>query len=236
MSGGDNKETFGGLAKRWLKNQLATHGDPQRSYRERQESDAIEERVKDKAQEDVGRALFDTLAPAGLKEKIAGLERANAEGARQREERRQAEHEAKPRAEVQLSLTGHITGQLSEAMPAVLNRPQEAGEALALELSPLDTVEIGGRPFQAFSFAIPGYGGAGQYDLSAIAQSDDMADWDPYWFQLVLDSGVEPFYWVPDFGRAVITVEPDERTIRVRMPMENAGSERVDVTATVVLP
>jgi hypothetical protein len=51
-----------------------------------------------------------------------------------------------------------------------------------------------------------------------------------------LDSGDEPFYWVPDYGRAVITVEPDERTIRVRMPMENAGSERVEITATVVLP
>src|SRR4051794_27446475 len=108
MSGGDNKETFGGLAKRWLKNQLATHGDPQRSSRERQESEAIEERVKEKAQEDVGRTLFDTFAPTGLKEKVAGLERAKTEEARQREERRRAEHEARPRAEVQLALTGHV--------------------------------------------------------------------------------------------------------------------------------
>ena len=236
MSSGENKETFGGLAKRWLKNQLATHGDPRRSQQERRESDAIEERVKDKAQEDLGRALFDTLAPASLKEKLAGFERANAEGARQRDERRPAEQEARPRADMQLALTGHVTGQLSDAMPVVLNDPQEAGEALALELSPLDTAAIGGRPFRAFSFAIPGYAGAGQYDLSAIAHANDMADWDPYWYMLVLDSEDEPFYWVPDYGRAVITVEPDERTIRVRMPMETAGSERVEIDATVVLP
>lgn len=236
MSGGDDKESFGGLAKRWLKNQLAVHGDPRRSYRERQESDAIEGRAKEKAQEDLGRALFDTLAPAGLKEKIAGLERMKQEEAQRRDERRRAEHEARPRADVQLSLTGHVSGQLTEAMPVVLNHPQEAGEALALELSPLDTASIGGRPFQAFSFAIPGYAGAGQYDLSAIAHANDMADWDPFWFQLVLDSGDETFYWVPDYGRAVITVEPDERTIRIRMPMENAGSERVEIDATVVLP
>jgi hypothetical protein len=236
MSSGEEKETFGGLAKRWLKNQLQVHGDPRRAYRERQESDAIEERMKEKAQEDIGRAMFNTFAPAGLKEKIAGMERAKQEEEQRRDERRRAEHEARPRADVQLSVSGHVDGQLNQAMPLVLNHPETAGDALALELSPLDTAAIGGRPFEAITFAIPGYAGAGQYDLSAIAHANGMDDWDPFWFQLVLDSSDEPFYWVPDYGRAVITVEPGERTIRVRMPMENAGSERVDVTATVTLP
>jgi hypothetical protein len=236
VNGGDRNETFGGLAKRWLKNQLQVHGDPRRAYRERQESEAIEERMKEKAQEDVGRAVFNTFAPAGLKEKLAGMERYKQEQERQVEERRQAEYEARPRAAVELALTGAVNGRLSEAMPLVLNRPETAGEALALELSPLAESAIGDRPFQAFMFAIPGYTGAGQYDLNAIAHTNGTDDWDPFWFQLILDSDGEPFYWTADYGRAVITVDADERTIRVRMPMENAGSERVDITATVTLP
>lgn len=234
--GGEVKETFGGLAKRWLKNQLQFHGDPRRAHREREESEAIEARMKEKAQEDFGRAMFDALAPAGLKDKIAGMERARQEAEQRREEERRAEHVARPRAAVDLTLAGHVSGHLAEAMPLVLTRPATAGDAMTLELSPLDTAAIGGRPFQFFTFAIPGYAGVGQYDLSTLANAGGMDDWDPYWFQLMLDSDEEPFYWVPDYGRATVTVEPDERTIRVRMPMENAGSERVDVSATVTLP
>lgn len=236
MSGGDDRGSIGGLAKRWLKNQLQVHGDPRRAHRERQESEAIEEEIKDRAQEDLGRAVFNALAPAGLKEKLAGMERYKQEQAQREVERRRAEHEARPRAAVELSLTGDVSGSLSEQMPVVLNHPESAGEALALELAPLDEAGIGGRPFQAFIFAIPGYAGAGPYDLSAIAHANGMDDWDPFWFQLILDSEDEPFYWVPDYGRGLVTVEPDERTIRINLPMENAGSERVDVTATVMLP
>jgi hypothetical protein len=236
VSSSDDRGSIGGLAKRWLKNQLQVHGDPRRAYRERQESEAIEEEIKDRAQEDLGRAVFNALAPAGLKEKLAGMERHKQEQAHRDVERRRAEHEARPRANVELHLTGDVTGFLTERMPVVLNHPEEAGAALALELSPLNDAGVGGRPFQALMFAIPGYAGAGQYDLSAIAHANGTDDWDPFWFQLILDSEDEPFYWVPDYGRGLVTVEPDERTIKVNLPMENAGSERVQISATVTLP
>jgi hypothetical protein len=225
MSGSDSG-SIGGLAKRWLKNQLQVHGDPRRSYRERQESEAIEAEIEDRAKEELGRSLFNALAPAGLKEKLAGMERYKAEQEQLREERLRQEHESRPRAGVRLHLTGDVTGFLTE----------EAGEALALELSPLTEATVGGRPFQALLFAIPGYAGAGQYDLSAIAHANGMDDWDPLWFQLMLDSEDEPFYWVPDYGRGVIVVEEDERPIKVNLPMENASSERVQISATVTLP
>lgn len=234
MSGDDN--SIGRLAKRWLKNQFQFHGDPRRSHRERRESEAIEEEIKDRVEEDLGRAMFNTLAPAGLKEKIAGIERHKQEQARRDAERRRAEFEARPRASVQLQLAGDVSGQLAEQMPMVLYRPETAGEALTVELSPLDPAVIGGHPFQTLTFAIPGYAGAGQYDLSAIAHASGMDDWDPLWFQLVLDLEEEPFYWVPDYGRGLITVEPDERAIRVNLPMEDAGSRRVLVNAAVTLP
>jgi hypothetical protein len=235
MSGSDSG-SIGGLAKRWLKNQLQVHGDPRRSYRERQESEAIEAEIEDRAKEELGRSLFNALAPAGLKEKLAGMERYKAEQEQLREERLRQEHESRPRAGVRLHLTGDVTGFLTEPMPVVLNHPEEAGEALALELSPLTAATVGGRPFQALLFAIPGYAGAGQYDLSTIAHANGMDGWDPLWFQLMLDSEDEPFYWVPDYGRGLIVVEEDERTIKVNLPMENASSERVQTSATVTLP
>lgn len=235
MSGGDGN-SIGGLAKRWLRNQLQVHGDPRRAHRERQESEAIEAEIQDRAKEDLGRAVFNALAPAGLKEKLAGMERYKEEQASREIERRRAEHEARPRADAQIHLTGDVTGFLAERMPVTLNHPEEAGLALALEIAPLHDAAIGGRPFQSFSFAIPGYAGAGRYDLSAIAEADGTDDWDPYWFQLVLDSADEPFYWVPDYGRGLIVVEADERTITVSLSMENPGSERVQISATVTLP
>lgn len=234
--GATESGSIGGLAKRWLKNQLQVHGDPRRAYRERQESEAIEAEIEERAREQAGRSLFNALAPAGLKEKLAGLERANQEQARLREEQRRQEHRTRPRADVHLRLSGDVTGALSGAMPIVLNHPQEVGEALAVELSPLTDATIGGRPLRALLFAIPGYAGAGHYDLLALAHANDMADWDPYWFQLILDSEDEPFYWVPDYGRGVVTVEPDERAMAVILPMRNAGGERVLINATITLP
>jgi hypothetical protein len=228
-------ESLTGLAKRWLKTQFRFHGDPIKSRRDRQEANELETRMHDKVQEDVGRAVFDAVMPESWKQKISDLERHAEERKAEEARRRRAEHEARPRAESRLSFSGDLTGQIETALPTVVTRPETADEALTVELSPLDPIPAGTRSFRGVQFAIPGYSGPGTYDLSALyARNGD--DWDPFWFQLWLESDDEPFYWVPDYGPASIVVDTDGRTLRLRMPMQDAGGTHLDVEGVVVLP
>lgn len=232
----DGGSSFSGLAKRWLKNQLQVHGDPRRAYRERQESEAIEQEMHDRAQDAVGRAVFETLAPAGLKRKLNDLQRMNEEGQARREAERRAAHEALPRARLHLRLSGDVNGELNAELPADMDWPGEAGAAVTAELTPLGSEAIAGRPFRALLFAIPSYAGPGNYDLARMGAGNGADDWEPLWFQLVLDSEDEPFYWTPGSGPASVAVEPGERTLQVRMQMSNASGEEVALDATIALP
>lgn len=232
---GENKGSLSGLAKRWLKNQIQVHGDPRRAYRERQESEAIEQEMKEKAQDDLGRTVFNAFAPSGLKEKISGLERHRVEQEAQREEQRRSEHAARPRADARIAVTGSVRGELITSIPALVELPHSDGDALTVDLSPIAPESIGGRRFESFMFAIPGYAGDGTYDLNRIAERTGTDDWDPFWFQLILDSIEEPFYWTTDYGRAVITVADAGKTLTAQIPMQNAGSESIDIAATISL-
>jgi hypothetical protein len=209
------QETLAGLAKRWLKTQF-------RGTRE--EADAIEHRMEERVREDVGRAVVNAVMPETWKQKISDLQRRQEEEKAESARRRRAEHEARPRAQVRMTI------------PVTVRRPVEPGEALTVELEPLAPIAVGDRSLVAFHFAVPAYGGPGAYDLSATAERDGMESWDPVWFQLALETWDEPFYWVPEYGPASVTVQDDERTIRVRIPMQDASSVHVDVDTTVSLP
>lgn len=228
-------DSLTGLAKRWLKSQLRFHGDPIKARRDRQEADALEDQMHDKVQEDAGRAVFNAVLPERWKQKLGDLERHQEEQRLRAEANKQAEHEARPRADVQLSVVGDVTGAFQGQIPTVVDRPSQPGEAMTVDLSPLEPVAVGDRSWRGFVFAVPHYTGAGTYDLTDLARIWE-ADWDPFWFQLWFESDDEPFYWVADYGAATIVVEPGERTLRVQMPMEDAGSHRIQVDATVVLP
>jgi hypothetical protein len=228
------------MAKRWLKLQVGVHGDPQRAHRERQEADAIEARIEERIQEDVGRAVVGSLLPATWKRKLGEWEQATADRRAEEERRRRAEHEALPRASLRLSLHGEVRGAIDARVPARVEWPrpyvEEDGQtgALRIGLEPLDSVAIGGRTFLGLHFAVPDYRGPGTYTLPG-AGKDDLDAWDPLWFQFWLDSTDESFFWSAAYGPATIVVEADERSLRVEMPMEDASGERAEVSAAVTL-
>lgn len=235
--GNGNQETFGGLAKRWLKSQLSINGDPMTSNRSHQESRQIENRMEEKAREDATAAAVGALIPPSWKRKMSEWETQEEERNIQLAERRRAEHEAMPRAMTRLSLTGGVTGGFEQRVPANVLYPKGEDTALVVELTPLEPVATGGSAFIGLQFAVPDYRGAGEYDLVALSADDRWVnDWDPFWFQMWIDTTDESFFWSPECGPASITVSDNERTRRVHIPMQDASSRHVVVDAAVELP
>ncbi len=228
------EESIGGLARRWLKTQLKFHGDPIKSRREQQEAEAIEHRIHEKAQDDAASAVVTALMPDSWKRKIASLERANEDGRLLREQQRQAEHEARPRVPMTFTLRGDVSGTIETAIPIRIDMPSEPGDALTIDLEPLEPLAIGGHTFLGLLFAVPEFSGAGAYDLTAIEERLRLDSWDPLWFQLTIDTTDDGLYWSPDYGHASITVT--ETTIHLQMPMSNANGFDVSVDVTVAVP
>ena len=229
------EESLVDLAKRWLMLQFRFHGDPHRAVGERRESERIENQMEDKVRDDLSAAVVSTLIPPSWKRKIGELEHASEQRRVEEDRRRHAGHETRPRAAVRLAFTGDVVGSVDAEIPIEVGWPDEEGEALAVQLEPLEPIGVGGRAFRAYSFAVPGYRGPGRYDLSTLAGANDDG-WDPFSFQLLLDSEDESLYWSPEYGPAAIEVGTDERALRVIMPMEDAGGSRVEVDGSIVLP
>lgn len=228
------EESFGGLAKRWLKTQLKFHGDPIKSRREQQEAEAIEQRIQEKAHDDAANAAVTALMPASWKRKIASLERANEEGRIRREQQRLAEHEARPSVPVTLTLRGDVSGTLDTEIPIQISMPSEPGDAMTIDLEPLEPLAIGAHTFLGLLFAVPEFSGAGAYDLTAIEERLRLESWDPLWFQLTIDTTDDGLYWSPDYGRGVVTVT--ESSIYLQMPMSNGNGIDVSIDVSVAIP
>ncbi|HEX5164043.1 MAG TPA: hypothetical protein VFV93_01505 [Thermomicrobiales bacterium] len=227
------EESIGGLAKRWLKTQLRFHGDPIKSHRDREEAEAIEQRIEQKAHDDATSAVVNALMPDSWKRKLESLERANEEGRIAREQQRRAEHEARQRVPLTLSLTGSVTGSVSTTVPILIEVPDEPGDPLTVDLEPLEPLEVGGHQFLGLLFAVPAYCGPGTYDLTAIEARLRDDTWDPLWFQLTIDTTDDGLYWSPDYGHATITVT--DTSIHLTMPMSNSNGIDVNVDALVEL-
>lgn len=237
MSGNGGQESFSGLAKRWLKAQLSINGDPIASNRANQESREIEYRMEEKAREDATAAAVNALIPPSWKRKMSEWEARAEDRKAQEVTRRQAEHEAMPRAMTQLTLSGDVSGGFEQPVPTDVRLPDGEETALIVELMPLEPIVVGGSAFIGLRFAVPDYRGDGEYDLLAMSAGDRwMDEWDPLLFQLWLDSADESFFWSPDYGAASILVSHHKRTLRVQMPMQDAGSRRVVVDATIHRP
>lgn len=230
-----NHTGYKDLIIRWVKSQLRFHGDPVRARRDREETEAIRETINDRMHEDVQRAVVNAVLPNSWKRKMGELEQAAEMRKVEAAQRERAEHEALPREEVQASFGGVIAGQVRQQMPIVVNWPDENVDAVIVQIKPLDPIRVETRSFNGLDFAIPNFQGPGHYDLSALYQRDGES-WDPFWFQLFLDSYDEPFYWVPEYGAGTVDVGPDGRTVRLHLPMENAGSERLTVDLGLSLP
>jgi hypothetical protein len=234
MSNYDDRqpETFSGLAKRWLKANLRFHGDPQQARRDRQESEEAEMRMRQKATDDAVNSVANVVLPESWKRKLENVERGRYQRQLDNQERYRAEQEALPHVALCLSVTGDLQASVDGIFPSVVRFPDSPGDALTVEVVPLDPVAMGDTWFQHLSFAIPSYRGPDSYDIAAMARRDG-DDWDPLWFMLALDSADEPFYWVADYGPASAHVSDDQRTIQVKMTMQDAGSRTAQVEATV---
>lgn len=228
------EESIGGLARRWLKTQLRFHGDPIKSRRDQEEADAIEQRMHEKAHEDASSAVVNALMPDSWKRKIESLERANEEGRIAREQQRRAEHEARARVPVSLTLTGNVVGTLNAEVPIRVDLPHEPGDPLTIDLEPLAPLPVGGHTFLGLLFAVPEYFGPGTYDLVTIEDRLRLETWDPLWFQLTLDTTDDGLYWSPDYGPGTIVVTGSE--IELRLSMSNGNGTSVGVDARIQLP
>ena len=149
------KQGYKDLVVGWLRTQLRFHADPIKARRDSQEADVIEATLQEKAQEDARRAVFETVMPASWKRKIGDLERHAEEQRAEPGRRQRAEHEARPRADVVMTFSGDLAGQIQTPLPALVTRPESAGDALTVELSPLDPIAVGGRSFRARSPLTP---------------------------------------------------------------------------------
>lgn len=223
------EESLGGLAKRWLKTQLRFHGDPIKSRRDQQEADAIEQRMHDKAHDDATNAVVTALMPDSWKRKIADLERANEEGRNLREQQRRAEHEAREKVPFLLTLSGDVSGSIETEIPMLVHPPAEPGDALTIDLEPLEPLQIGGHTFLGLLLAVPEYAGPGSYDLTAIEERLRLESWDPLWFQLTIDTTDDGLYWSPDYGPGTVIVT--DTFIHLQLPMSNGNG--IDVTVDV---
>ena len=225
--------SLGGLAKRWLKTQFNVTLDPHQGRRNEQEARSIERQMHQRVEENTQRAVADAIIPQSWKDKMADIERRREEERAESARRRRAEHEARPRAQVQARFSGGATGELAAAIPVTVGMPDEPGQPMTVELEPLEPLPVGAHALLRFSVAVPAYAGHGTYDLRFYEQRDD---WDGTLVTLVLDSEDEPLYWTADYGPGVIAVGEDERTLRVRLAMEDAGSRHVDIDALITLP
>jgi hypothetical protein len=228
------EESLGGLARRWLKTQLKFNGDPIKSKRLHDETEAIEQQMNDKVRDDAASAAVAALIPDSWKRKIESLERANEEGRLQRERQQREEHEARPRVPFRLALTGSVDGSVETLIPIKIDMPSEPGDPLTVDLEPLEPVEIGGHIFLGLLFAVPAYSGPGVYDLISLEERLRLETWDPLWFQLTIDTTDDGLYWSPDYGPATVTVT--ETTMQLHMPMSNANGIDVMLDAVVEMP
>lgn len=236
-SGQGGQETFGGLAKRWLKAQLSINGDPIKSNRANQESREIEYRTQEKAREEATAAAVGALIPPSWKRKMSEWEAQAEERKVQQAEQRRAEHEAMPRAMTSLTFTGDISGSFQQPIPTRVQVPEGDDTAMVVELMPLEPIQVGGGTFIGLQFAVPDYRGAGDYDLVALSAGDRwIEEWDPLWFQMWVDSDDESFFWSPDYGPATISISGDQQTIHLQMPMQDASSRAVVVDVRIDLP
>jgi hypothetical protein len=228
------EDGLGGLAKKWLKTQFNVTLDPHEGRRQEQEARRIETEMRDRVDQRVGQTAADVLIPKGWKDKMAELEAYQAQQKLADEQRRREQHEGRPRAQVQLVFTGQATGTIAQAIPVEISRPEEPGQALVVSLDPLAPIEFGGHVLYRLVVAVPRYAGHGNYDLAAYEQRDD---WDGgEWFQLTLDTEDETFYWTTDYGPGVVTVDADERTLRISLAMQDSGSRSVQLDGLIVLP
>jgi hypothetical protein len=159
-----------------------------------------------------------------LEKAKAQQEQWEAEATEQRDEAAHADREAKA-GDSKVTLTGVVSGTVDHGM-AVTTDNQDG--VLFVNVDTVDPVPLTGGGFLGFSFSIPGYHGAGTYDLAKLDTSGQT-------FELMLDNAEEGFYWAAEYGPGIVTVAAGEATADVQFTYNDPGSHEVKLQGTVHL-
>ena len=223
-----------GLARRWLKTQLQFHGNPQRSFRDRQEAEAVEHEMRERASDEFGRAIFNAVLPSDVKRKLTSLEEQREIQQLARSERRHAEQRALPRAAVSLTFRGAIRGTVRMDMPVRIEWPGEDGVFVVVELTPLEPISVGDRQFGGLRIALPAKeaqsGGSVNLAKAAVRHA---RQWDPLDAQVWFDESDDSFFWSEDYGSAHFGPAPGLDMLQFLMPIQNSAGERVSIEGSM---
>ena len=205
-------------------------------------ADSAEQQAKSDVGEQLLRAAFPKLGEMADKQEATRVSREQAE-----EQERRDEIASLPLAAVQLSVTGHVTGQWSGQLHWAWNdvSPNEpdatdpyADRPLVwFELFSEDTArpDLGGLSLTHWSFQIPGYHGDGTYDLTAIAREREAAGAAPEYLEWAMDfanSDDSSFYFYVDAGQSSVTVSEGGKRLSAVIAMSGALGE-LTATATI---
>ncbi len=188
------------------------------------------------ARSDLGETLLRAAFPK-VGEWADEQDAAKAARAAAAEQERRDEIASLPLAEVQLSVTGHVTGQWSGRLHWVQNDvtpgdpdptdPYADQPLLWFELFAEDQArpDLGGMALTHWSLQVPGYRGDGAYDLTAIGREREAAGAAPEYLEWAMDfadSDDASFYFYPDAGPSTVTVSDGGRTMAVTIAMSGA--------------
>ena len=205
-------------------------------------ADSAEQQAKSDVGEQLLRAAFPKLGEMADKQEATRVSREQAE-----EQERRDDIASLPLAAVQLSVTGHVTGewsgQLHWAWNDVSPNEPDATDPYAdrplvwFELFSEDTArpDLGGLSLTHWSFQIPGHHGDGTYDLTAIAREREAAGAAPEYLEWAMDfanSDDSSFYFYVDAGQSSVTVSEGGKRLSAVIAMSGALGE-LTATATI---
>jgi hypothetical protein len=159
-----------------------------------------------------------------LEKAKAQQEQWDADAAQQREETEHADRQARA-GDSTVTLTGLVSGTVDHGM-AVTTETDEG--ILMVNVDTVDPVPLTGGGFLGFTFSIPGYHGAGTYDLAKIDTGSQT-------YELMLDNAEEGFYWAAEYGPGVVTVSADGGTADVQFTYHDPGSREIQLKGTIHL-
>ena len=207
-------------------------------------ADAAESQAKSDLGETLLRTAFPKLGEMADKQEADRTAREAAE-----EQERRDEIASLPLATVQLSVTGHVTGQWSGQLHWARNdvSPNEPDPHRPVRRQAAGLVRAvlrghrASRPRRAglthWSFQIPGYHGDGTYDLTAIAREREAAGAALEYLEWAMDfanSDDSSFYFYADAGQSTVTVSEGGKRLAGTIAMSGALGELI-ATATIAL-
>lgn len=239
------KKDLGKTAAKWLHAKAKEVSTANRQQRDAAEYEADESARKLK-NDSIGEAVM-TAIPGlrKLRDRQEEQQRA-ADVAQERAERE--ELAGRPVGRLELRVSGAMEGTWRGTAPTLVEvRDPDGGTGehdpfaqqatLVVDLGPLHNPSAvpGSATLGGWRFEVPGYTGAGTYDLAAAGMQRRAADAEPEYIEWELHFGDdEGFYFQPDIGPSAVTVDDAVSRLAVTMTLTGALGQ-VNAEATLEL-